>query len=139
MSNKKSFATLVMRKTTYKLIKNQCYIALIVATFAWFVFDFAVLLASLYGAFIALSGSLISSWRISRAGRVGINEKQQGYIEIYLGAIQRYILTLVLFAIGIGGLQLSAIAMIVTFSIEQLAYLFIDVDTRNEIKSYNQN
>lgn len=138
MSNKNSFATLVMRQTTYKLIKNQCYIALFVATLAWVIFNPTVLLASLYGAFIALSGSLISSWRIIRAGNTGKDEKQQGYIEIYLGAIQRYILTLVLFAIGIGGLHLSAIAMIVTFAIEQFAYLFIDVDTRNKSKNYNQ-
>jgi len=62
---------LVMRKTTYRLIRNQCYIALFVATLAWITFNSAIVFASLYGAFIALSGSLISSWRISRAGSIG--------------------------------------------------------------------
>jgi ATP synthase protein I len=132
MSNKMSFAAKVMRKTTYNLIKNQCYIALSVAILAWVFFDPTVLLASLYGAFIALSGSLISSWRITRAGVIGISEKQQGYIEIYLGAIQRYILTLVLFALGIGALHLPAVPMIAIFALEQIAYLFITVDTGNK-------
>lgn len=132
-----SFAALVMRKATYNLIKNQCYIALFLAILAMLVFNSTVFLAFLYGAFIALSGSLISSWRITRAGTVGQFEMQQGYIEIYLGAIQRYILTLVLFAIGIGFLHLPAVAIIGAFAIEQLAYLFIDVDTGSEVKSYN--
>ncbi len=132
MSHKKSFASLVMRRTTYKLIKNQMIIILLITILSIIFFDLEVLYSCLYGGIIALSGTLISSWRITRAGNT---EKHQGYIEIYLGAFQKYILTLLLFAIGIGGLNLSAIPMIVTFSMGQFAYLFINVDTRYEIKN----
>ena len=134
MSTRTSFASLVMRRATYKLLKNQLLIVLLVATLSIIFFDLAILYACLYGGFIAIAGTLISSWRITRAGSTG---KHQGYIEIYLGAIQKYILTLVLFAIGIGALHLSAVAMIVTFSMEQFAYLFINVDTRNKITNHN--
>jgi len=121
-----------MRRTTHKLIKNQLIIVLFTALLSIIFFQSAVFYACLYGGLIALFGTLISSWRITRAGNT---EKHQGYIEIYLGAIQKYILTLVLFAIGIGALHLSAVPMIVTFSMGQFAYLLVNVDTRNEIKN----
>ena len=119
-----------MRRTTHKLMKNQLAIVLFVTILSIIFFQSAIFFACLYGGFIALLGTLISSWRINRAGNT---EKYQGYVEIYLGAIQKYILTVVLFAIGIGALHLSAVPMIVTFAMGQFAYLLVNVDTRNKI------
>ena len=132
MSDKKSFASVVMRRATHKLIKNQLIIVLLIAVLSRLFFQAAELYACLYGGFIVIAGTLISSWRITRAGST---EKHQGYVEIYLGAIQKYILTVFLFAIGIGALHLLPIPMIITFAMGQFAYLMINVDTRNEVKN----
>ncbi|MFK5985157.1 MAG: ATP synthase subunit I [Pseudomonadota bacterium] len=129
-----SFASLVLRRATYKLIKSQIYIAITVSILALILFNISMFFSCLYGAFIAISATLISSWRINRAGNLRSNEAQQGYVEVYLGAIQKYILTLFLFAVGMGGLHLAPVPMIVSFALLQLAYLFIDINTSVNIK-----
>ncbi len=128
-----SFASLVLRRTTYKLIKNQAIIAICVSFLALLIFNVSTFLSCLYGALIAISATLISSWRISRAGNLKAHGIHQGYIEIYLGAIQKYILTLVLFALGMGGLHLAPVPMIVSFALLQLAYVFTDVNTNVKV------
>jgi ATP synthase protein I len=125
-----NFASQIMRRTTFTLIKNQLYITLMVAMLSYIIYDLAVFLAGLYGGLIAILATLISSWRITRAGNVAGIEIQQGTFEIYLGAIQKYILVLVLFALGMGFLKLLPVPMIVAFSVAQLAYLFINVNIK---------
>ena len=123
-----SFATVVMRRVVRRLLLVQIAITLIVALGYIAFQNLNGFFAALYGGSITLSGTLLMAWRISRAGASG--EKQQGYVEIYSGVVQKFILTLVLLAIGMGYLKLDPLAILVSFALTQLSYIANKVDTR---------
>lgn len=124
-----SFAAVVMRRVVYRLIIVQVILTFIVAL-AYFAFqNINGFFAALFGGSITLSGTVLMAWRISRAGEAASTEKQQGYIEIYIGAIQKFVLTLVLMALGMGYLQLNPLAILVGFAFTQLSFIANKVDT----------
>jgi ATP synthase protein I len=86
-------------------------------------------LAAIFGGSITLSGTLLMAWRIIRAADVAFTEKQQGYIEIYIGVLQKFFLTLLMMAVGMGYLKLDPIALLVGFAVTQLSFLANKVDT----------
>ena len=124
-----SFAAVVMRRVVYRLIIVQVILTFIVAL-AYLAFqNINGFFAALFGGSITLSGTVLMAWRISRAGEAASTEKQQGYIEIYIGAIQKFVLTLVLMALGMGYLQLNPLAILVGFAVTQLSFIANKVDT----------
>ncbi len=122
-----SFATKVIRHTALGLLKVQVLMVAAISLLQWFVIDVAALYASLYGGFIVLLVTTLSAWRIERAGNS--NSRQSVYREIYTAAIEKYFLTLALFALGLGWLKLSALSMLTTFILLQISYIFITVET----------
>ena len=125
-----SFALVVMRRVVRRLLIVQLILTLIIAL-CYFVFDNTnSMLAALYGGSITLSASLLMAWRITRAGEVAATDKQQGYIEIYIGAFQKFILTLLLMAIGMGYFKLDPLAILISFAITQMSFIANKVDTR---------
>jgi ATP synthase protein I len=129
-SNKISFASVVMLRVVRRLLIVQCLIILFIA-FVYLLFQNThALWAALYGGCITLSGTLLMAWHIDRAGKVAVSEKQQGYIEIYVGMVQKFILTLLLMAIGMGYLKLDPLAILLSFALTQLSFIANKVDTR---------
>jgi ATP synthase protein I len=124
-----SFAALVMRRAVFRLLIIQFTVSLLVASGYLIFQDTSGFLAAMYGGSITLTGTVLMAWRIWRAGEVAGQEKQQGFIEIYAGAIQKFILTLVLMAVGMGYLKLEPLAILVSFTLTQFSYLAIKVDT----------
>ena len=129
-----SFAAVVMRRTALRLIKIQAVIVTIISLLFYLFAGLSAFLAAFYGGGIVILGSLLMAWRITRAGETGVREKQQGYVEVYLGFIQKFFLTMILLAIGMGWLKLSPIIMLIAFALTHLSYLFNRVDTRHEVK-----
>lgn len=123
-----SFATVVMRRVVRRLLIVQIVITLGVALGYLAFQNLNGFIAAIYGGSITLSGTLLMAWRINRAGVAA--EKQQGYVEIYTGAVQKFMLTLVLMAIGMGLLKLDPLAMLVSFALSQMSYIANKVDTR---------
>ncbi|MCP3849164.1 MAG: ATP synthase subunit I [Gammaproteobacteria bacterium] len=122
-----SFAAVVMRRVVYRLMIVQLILTITTAL-AYLVFqNLNGFFAALFGGMITLSGTVLMAWRIARAGEGG--DKQQGYIEIYVGAIQKFVLTLFLMAFGMGYLQLNPLAILVGFAVTQLSFLANKVDT----------
>ncbi len=124
-----SFAAVVMRRVVYRLMIVQVILTFIVALGYLAFQNINGFLAALFGGSITLSGTALMAWRISRAGEAAPTEKQQGYIEIYIGAIQKFVLTLVLMAFGMGYLQLNPLAILVGFAVTQLSFIANKVDT----------
>lgn len=124
-----SFAALVMRRAVVRLLIIQFTIALLVALGYLIFKDVGEFIAALFGGSVTLAGTVLMAWRIRRAGEVAAQEKQQGFIEIYTGAIQKFILTLVLMAVGMGYFKLDPLAILVSFGLTQFSYLAIKVDT----------
>ena len=128
---------MVMRRVVRRLFIVQVVITFIVAL-GYFAFQNTNgFFAALYGGSITLSGTLLMAWRISRAGEVASTQKQQGYIEIYIGAIQKFVLTLVLMAIGMGYLKLDPLAILICFALTQFSFIANKVDTRHKITKKN--
>jgi len=87
-------------------------------------------LAALYGGSITVLTTLLIAMRIGRAGEMSADEQQQSYLEVYIGAIQKFILTVVLMAVGMGYLELNPIPLLICFAASQLSFAFNKVDTR---------
>ena len=124
-----SFALVVMRRVVRRLLIVQVALTLIIALGYLVLQNISGLFAALYGGSVTLAGTLLMAWRIVRAGEAAATEKQQGYIEIYIGALQKFILTLVLMAIGMGYLKLDPLAILVGFAVTQLSFIANKVDT----------
>ena len=124
-----SFAALVMRRAVIRLTIIQFVVSLVAAAGYLTFQGMSGFVAALYGGGITLAGTVLMAWRIQRAGEVAGLERQQGFIEIYAGAIQKFILTLVLMALGMGFFKLDPLAILVSFALTQFSYLAIKVDT----------
>jgi ATP synthase protein I len=130
-----SFANVVMRRVVNRLIIVQAILTIVVAL-AYLAFQQTNgFLAALFGGSITLSGTLLMAWRISRAADAASpgqmsGGKHQGYVEIYIGAIQKFVLTLVLMAFGMGYLKLDPLAILIGFAVTQLSFIANKVDTR---------
>ncbi len=124
-----SFAQIVMRRVVARLLGVQLALAIIVAFVFWLVQDINSSMASLYGSSITLLSTMLMAWRINLAGAVAAKEKQQGYIEIYIGAVQKFILTIVMMAFGMGFLKLDPLVILISFAISQLSFMANKVDT----------
>ena len=123
-----SFALVVMRRVVRRLLIVQLILTFIVAL-AYLIFNTNSMFSALYGGFITLAATMLMALRIVRAGEVAAADKQQGYIEIYIGAFQKFILTLVLMAVGMGYLKLDPLAILISFAITQLSFIANKVDT----------
>ncbi|MCN4143650.1 MAG: ATP synthase subunit I [Thiohalomonas sp.] len=124
-----SFALVVMRRVVRRLLIVQVILTLIIALSYLVLQNSDGLFAAFYGGSITLSGTLLMAWRIGRAAEVASIERQQRYIEIYIGAIQKFILTLVLMALGMGYLKLDPLAILISFAVTQLSFIANKVDT----------
>ena len=123
------FAMVVMRRVVRRLLFIQFVIMLIVAA-AYLIFQTpGSFLAALYGGSVTVSATLLMAWRISRAAGVAASDKQQGRMEVYIGALQKFLLTLLMMAVGMGILKLDPVAMIVSFALTQLSFAANKVDT----------
>lgn len=120
----------VMRRVIRRLLIVQFVIMLLVA-FAYLILQSSAdFFAALYGGSITVSATLLMAWRLGRATEVAASDQQQGQIEIYTGAIQKYFLTLLMMAVGMGALKLEPLAMLVSFALTQLSFAANKVDTR---------
>lgn len=82
----------------------------------------AVALSALFGGAIALVNTLLLAWRVRRAGQVAEENETRGVFTLYLGAIERFVFTLIGFVVGMGTLKLSPFPMLVSFAVAQIGY-----------------
>ncbi len=92
--------------------------AVVVAAFAWRGQAWA--LSAVFGGAIVMVNSLLLAWRVKRADRL---EGTSIALTMYAGAAQRFIITLVGFAIGMGVLKLTPLPQLIAFAVAQLGYV----------------
>lgn len=83
---------------------------------------YAELVASLYGGGIAVANGLLLARRAAGAAKRLHPDAGGDVRSMYLGAIERFVFTLVALGLGMGWLQLAPIAMLVAFAVAQLGY-----------------
>jgi ATP synthase protein I len=92
--------------------------AVAVAFFAWQGQGEA--LSALYGGAIVLLNSFLLARRIRRTSA---HEGKSIALAMYAGAAQRFVTTLVAFAVGMGVLKLAPLPQIIAFAVAQLGYV----------------
>ena len=79
--------------------------------------------AALYGGAVTLLGSLWLGRGVTRAGASAHSGGARSQWILYGGALQRFVVVLVLLAIGFGVLKLSPMALIAGFAAAQFGFL----------------
>ena len=87
---------------------------------------------ALYGGFIAMVIAALLGWRLQRAADFSAEEKKElGSVQLAVGALERFVVVGIGFAVGIAVLKLPPVAMIAAFAVAQLSFL-MRVPTRLE-------
>ena len=75
----------------------------------------AVAPAALFGGAVAFLNTLLLDWRARRADRAGALSARQSLAVLYLSAVERFLAVAVLFALGLGALELAPLPLITGF------------------------
>ena len=105
------------------LIYIQAVLVMLGVIGFYFYLGEASLVSALYGGGVAIVHTILLSRRLDSAGNMANDNPEGGVLNLYLGVIQRFIFTLVMFGIGMGVLKLNPPSMIGTFALAQIAYM----------------
>ena len=109
-------------KLTDRLLKTQAIITIMTACIIlWWQEDSSVAIAAFYGGSIAIINTLLQKWHLINS--VKQVEASMVLRKVYLCAIQRWIASIIMFAIGFIVLKLPSVALLLGFIIVQLALL----------------
>lgn len=118
-----SYAVKALQATLYKLLLIQVVLVAVVAV-AYLVYrGWPQALAAVFGGGIAMQNALVSANRLRRASE-RVNDARGSMLDLYVGAVIRFVATPTLIAIGIVLLKLDAVAIIAGFAVAQVAYFF---------------
>jgi ATP synthase protein I len=119
-----SYAAKVLQGTARRVLTTQALLVL-AAAFGFLAYggvDKA--LAAAFGGGIALLNTLVSAHRLVRASEAAPDNVNRGMLELYIGAVTRFVATPALVAVGIVLLKLDPPAIIVGFVAAQVGYFF---------------
>ncbi len=75
-----------------------------------------------YGGTLALTNSLLLAWRVGRAGRLAGEDRGRSTLTLYFGAVERFMVALAGFALGMGLLHLAPGPLLAGFACAELGY-----------------
>lgn len=110
---------------TRKVILLQLLIGGVVALGFMLGVDVQGAQSALFGMSVSIASALLLSRGVMRASSTMQTDKNKGMLILYLGAVQRFIMVLALFALGVAYLNLQPVAMIAAFGAAQMAYIFL--------------
>lgn len=79
--------------------------------------------SAIYGTAISIVLAVLLITGVRRAAASAEKSKNKSMAVLYFGAAQRFLLALVLFALGVGKLGLDPLAMVAGFAVAQATYL----------------
>lgn len=80
-------------------------------------------LSALAGGVVSIALLLLLRRGIKRAGEMAQHDQKRSMLILYMGAAQRFLLILVLFALGLGVVEFDPLAMFVGFFLAQIGNL----------------
>lgn len=107
-----------MRK---RLLLIQAVLTLLGSAAAYLIEGYAASLAVLFGGGIVMVNTLLLHWHHARAVRTAGIDVGKNMRILYRAALERFVITLALFAIGIGIMRLAPLPLILGFIAVQLA------------------
>jgi ATP synthase protein I len=90
--------------------------------------------SALYGGLASVIIALLLRRGIRRASQLALENPKKSMTILYVGAVQRFVLVLVLLALGLAGLKLDPVAVCVGFAVAQVGYL---ANSRANVKRTN--
>ena len=79
--------------------------------------------SALYGGLVAVTLTMLLSRGVRRAEVSAARNPQQSMVILYVGAVQRFVLALVAFALGLAVLKLEPMGVFIGFAAAQFSYL----------------
>lgn len=78
--------------------------------------------AAFFGGTVSAVSSLLLRRGVIKANEIAQEDPRRGMMALYIGAVQRFVLVLALFGLGLGFLGIDPLASVVGFGASQLAY-----------------
>jgi len=122
--------TEALARKNKSLLLYQVLLTFIAVVAWWILRDSIIAMAAAYGGSVTVVTTLLLAWRMLRAGELAGHDPRKSMQILYMGAVWRFALTAVLFALGMGYFKLDPLAMIVGFVLAQLAYIFVGLGTQ---------
>jgi len=120
---------LVRAQPINHVLRWQC-VMLVLITLVGFVWqDVATAIALFYGAVIAIINTLLMKWHLHRAAYSARADAEKNLSKAYRCVVERWLTSLVLFAIGFAVLALSPLPLLIGFVLTQLM-LFLGYTNR---------
>jgi hypothetical protein len=113
-----------MQKNTRNTLILQLFIALIVAAYWSTQADFMTAVAGLFGGLMVVVNTLWQMRSMHQAEKVADDDVQANMGLLYRYAMQRFVITLALFALGMKFLDMDPLALLSGFIAGQLSLLF---------------
>jgi ATP synthase protein I len=88
-------------------------------------------MAVAYGGFSTVLGTCILAWRINRSVKAVTEGKGHAVLYLYLGAIERFLYTVLLFGIGLLLLKMAILPMIVGLIAGQVGFFLGGLKSQN--------
>ena len=102
----------------------QVVILVVVSLFFLWLQGNSAAMASLFGCFIAIANTLLQRWHLIKAATQAKSDASLNLRKAYRCIAERWLLTIILFAVGFGVLALLPLPLMTGFIVTQLALLF---------------
>lgn len=110
---------------TRKVVVFQLGVAIIAAAGAFWINGVNAVQGTLFGVLTSMVSALLLSWGVVIASRRAVENRNRGMLILYVGAVQRFLLVLAMFGLGVGVLKLNPLFMVIGFGLAQFAFLAI--------------
>ena len=110
--------------TLRKILLVQIGLVLIAAAVLTIVKGNEFFLATLYGGAVIIASTIYFGWRLKIATEAVDNTPSVNSVELFKGIFLRFVLVIVLLALGLGWLKLAPAGVLSGFIVAQLAFWF---------------
>lgn len=110
---------------TRKVVVFQLGVAAVAAAGAFWINGVNAAQGTLFGVLTSMVSALSLSWGVVIASRRAVENRNRGMLILYVGAVQRFLLVLAMFGLGVGVLKLNPLFMVIGFGLAQFAFLAI--------------
>jgi len=111
-----------------QLIKRQIFLLVLTVLIVLWWQESSAALACFYGGSIAIANTLLQRWHLIGSAKQAKSNAGMNLRKAYRCVLERWILTIVMFAVGFTVLALTPLPLLTGFIVTQLALLF---ETRN--------
>ena len=110
--------------TLRKILMIQIGLVLFTATMVSYLKGYELFWATLYGGAIIITSTSFFGWRLRIATQINETGSTINSVELFKSLFLRFVLVIVLLALGLGWLKMSALGMMFGFIVAQLAFWF---------------